>query len=90
MLGLKHVVITSVNRDDLDDMGAKHFNQTVKAIIAQSPETAVELLIPDMRGDTALVEQILQGGLVSFSTIISKLCHGCIAPFALERYLSEV
>lgn len=65
LLGLKHVVITSVNRDDLDDMGAKHFNQTVKAIVAQSPETAVELLIPDMRGDTTLVEEILQSGLVS-------------------------
>jgi len=65
LLGLKHVVITSVNRDDLDDMGAEHFNQTVKAIRAQSPDTAVELLIPDMRGDTTLVEQILKSDLVA-------------------------
>jgi len=63
-LGLKHVVITSVNRDDLEDMGAAHFDQTVKAIIAQSPECQIELLIPDMRGKKALVEKILRSGHV--------------------------
>lgn len=64
-LGLKHVVITSVNRDDLPDMGAKHFDQTVRAIRAQNPECQVELLIPDMRGRRELVEMILQSGFVS-------------------------
>ena len=64
-LGLKHVVITSVNRDDLEDMGAKHFDQTVKAIKAQQPDCQVELLIPDMRGRRELVEMILKSGQVS-------------------------
>ncbi len=63
-LGLKHVVITSVNRDDLEDMGALHFHQTVKAIAHQNPDCRIELLIPDMRGRRELVETILQNKLV--------------------------
>lgn len=63
-LGLKHVVITSVNRDDLADMGAKHFDQTVRAIHRLNPECDVELLIPDMRGRRELVEMILDSGKV--------------------------
>jgi lipoic acid synthetase len=54
-LGLKHVVITSVDRDDLADGGAEHFAQTIKAIRAQSPGTTVEVLTPDfLRKDGAL------------------------------------
>ncbi len=64
-LGLKHVVVTSVDRDDLPDMGAEHFNQTVKAISSQNPSCKIELLIPDMRGNLELVQMILQSGLVS-------------------------
>lgn len=64
-LGLKHVVITSVNRDDLEDMGARHFDQTVRAILYQVPECRVELLIPDMRGRRELVQAILSSGMVS-------------------------
>jgi lipoic acid synthetase len=64
-LGLKHVVITSVNRDDVEDMGAAHFDQTVKAITAQNPDCKIELLIPDMRGKKELVRTILQSGYVS-------------------------
>ncbi|HMO17884.1 MAG TPA: lipoyl synthase [Oligoflexia bacterium] len=63
-LALRHVVITSVNRDDAPDMGALHFHQTVKAIKHLSPDCDVELLIPDMRGRRELVETILQSGLV--------------------------
>jgi lipoic acid synthetase len=54
-LGLKHVVITSVDRDDLADGGAEHFAQTINAIRAQSPGTTVEVLTPDfLRKDGAL------------------------------------
>lgn len=54
-LGLKHVVITSVDRDDLADGGAEHFAQTINAIRAQSPGTTVEVLAPDfLRKDGAL------------------------------------
>ncbi len=46
-LGLKHVVITSVDRDDVDDGGAEHFAQTIRAIRRQSPDTTIEILTPD-------------------------------------------
>ncbi len=61
-LGLKHVVITSVDRDDLPDMGAEHFHKTVQQIKKQSPDCQVELLIPDMRGKRELVSIILKSG----------------------------
>jgi lipoic acid synthetase len=50
-LGLKHVVITSVNRDDLKDGGASHFADVVKAIRDSRPECSIEVLIPDFQGD---------------------------------------
>lgn len=46
-LGLKHVVITSVDRDDLDDGGAEHFAQTIRAVRRKCPETTIEVLTPD-------------------------------------------
>ncbi|RME15010.1 MAG: lipoyl synthase [Alphaproteobacteria bacterium] len=46
-LGLKHVVITSVDRDDVPDGGAEHFAMTIRAIRRQSPETTIEILTPD-------------------------------------------
>ena len=54
-MGLKHVVITSVDRDDLDDGGAEHFAQVIGAIRKASPETTIEILTPDfLRKDGAL------------------------------------
>ena len=54
-LGLRHVVITSVDRDDLDDGGAQHFADTIRAIRAASPDTSIEILTPDfLRKDGAL------------------------------------
>lgn len=50
-LGLRHVVITSVNRDDLDDGGASQFVACVEQVRRRSPGTTVELLIPDLCGD---------------------------------------
>ena len=64
-LGLSHVVITSVNRDDLADMGALHFDRTARAIKKHQPDCGIEFLIPDMRGRKELVETVLQSGLVS-------------------------
>ncbi len=46
-LGLKHVVVTSVDRDDLDDGGADHFAQTIRAIRHRAPQTTIEVLTPD-------------------------------------------
>lgn len=54
-LGLRHVVITSVDRDDLDDGGAEHFARTIRAIRRKCPETTIEILTPDfLRKDGAL------------------------------------
>ena len=54
-LGLRHVVITSVDRDDLEDGGAEHFGRTIRAIRAVAPETSIEVLTPDfLRKDGAL------------------------------------
>jgi lipoyl synthase len=54
-LGLAHIVVTSVDRDDLDDGGARHFADTILAIRAQCPATTIEVLTPDfLRKDGAL------------------------------------
>lgn len=58
-LGLKHVVITSVDRDDLEDMGSAHFAKTVSEIKRLAPECDVELLIPDMQGNREQLATIL-------------------------------
>ena len=49
-LGLKYVVITSVDRDDLRDGGAGHFVDCIRAVRARSPTTQIEVLVPDFRG----------------------------------------
>ena len=58
-LGLKHVVITSVDRDDLDDGGAQHFADTIRAIRAQSPATTIEVLTPDFLRKEGAVEIVV-------------------------------
>ena len=58
-LGLKHVVITSVDRDDLNDGGAQHFAQTISAIRAQSPDTTIEVLTPDFLRKDGAVEIVV-------------------------------
>ena len=50
-LGLSHVVVTSVTRDDLDDGGSDLFAETVEALREQVPDVSVEVLVPDFRGD---------------------------------------
>ena len=62
-LGLKHVVITSVDRDDVEDGGAEHFAQTIRAVRHRSPGTTIEILTPDFRGKMrAAVEAICEAG----------------------------
>ena len=58
-LGLKHVVITSVDRDDLDDGGAQHFADTIRAVRAQSPTTTIEVLTPDFLRKEGAVEIVV-------------------------------
>lgn len=58
-LGLSHVVITSVDRDDLPDYGAGHFVNTLNAIRARQPHCRIEVLIPDFMGDAAALQTLL-------------------------------
>ena len=58
-LGLRHVVVTSVDRDDLPDGGAEHFARTARAIRARVPECTVEMLVPDFKGDMAAVNSVV-------------------------------
>ena len=59
-MGLRHVVITSVNRDDLSDGGASQFVACVAAIRKVMPQTTIELLIPDFCGNWDALQQVLQ------------------------------
>jgi lipoic acid synthetase len=57
-LGLDYIVLTSVDRDDLDDQGSGHFARTVVEVKQRSPELLVEVLIPDFRGDRTCLETL--------------------------------
>jgi lipoyl synthase len=61
-LGLKHIVITSVDRDDLVDGGAAHFAQTIRRIRALTPATTIEVLTPDFMRKEGAVETVLAAG----------------------------
>ncbi len=59
-LGLKHVVITSVDRDDLKDGGAEHFAQTIRAVRHRAPDTTIEILTPDfLKCDPGALEAVV-------------------------------
>jgi lipoic acid synthetase len=58
-LGLKHVVITSVTRDDLPDGGAQHFADCIAAVRRRSPKAAVEVLTPDFEGNLAAIDTVI-------------------------------
>ena len=62
-LGLDHIVVTSVNRDDLPDGGSSHFAKTVFWIKSLSPGIRVELLIPDFDGNLAAVKTVVDSGI---------------------------
>ncbi len=66
-MGLRHVVLTSVNRDDLPDQGANHFAKTIAALKEQIPEVAVEILTPDFQGRYDCVEIVLAAKPVVFN-----------------------
>lgn len=78
VMGLKYVVLTSVNRDDLPDGGAEHYAQTVKAIKASNPNTAVEALTPDFKGIYSSIETIVNSGIEVFAQnmeTVERLTH---------------
>jgi lipoic acid synthetase len=59
-LGLQHVVVTSVDRDDLNDGGAAHFAATARAIKQATPGTRIEVLVPDFKGSHHSVEIVVR------------------------------
>jgi lipoic acid synthetase len=78
LMGLKYVVLTSVDRDDLDDGGAAHFAACVRAIKDRCPATAVEALTPDFQGSLPAVEAVVESGLEVFAQnveTVRRLTH---------------
>jgi lipoic acid synthetase len=78
LMGLRYVVLTSVNRDDLPDGGAAHFAACVREIKRVSPDTAVEALTPDFQGVLAGVETVVDSGLDVFAQnveTVRRLTH---------------
>jgi lipoic acid synthetase len=78
LMGLRYVVLTSVNRDDLQDGGAAHFAACVREIKRVSPGTAVEALTPDFQGVLADVETVVDSGVDVFAQnveTVRRLTH---------------
>jgi lipoyl synthase len=61
-LGLSHIVVTSVDRDDLEDGGAGHFVRTIEAIRVATPETTIEVLTPDFLKKDGAIEAVVEAG----------------------------
>lgn len=59
LMGLKHAVITSVDRDDLIDKGAGHWAKTIREVKKMNPEITMEVLIPDFDGDPELIKRVI-------------------------------
>lgn len=59
LLKLRHVVVTSVDRDDLDDLGASHWVKVIRAIKQENPSATMEVLIPDFQGCRNFIQQVI-------------------------------
>jgi lipoyl synthase len=66
-LGLRFVVVTSVQRDDLPDKGAGHFVRTIAAIRQRLPHTGIEVLTPDFKGQPELIDMVVDSGPIVFN-----------------------
>ncbi|SIT05209.1 lipoyl synthase [Neptunomonas antarctica] len=78
LMGLKYLVLTSVNRDDLDDGGAGHYAEVVRRVKAENPGVAVEALTPDFAGLLDSVETVVDSGIVVFAQnveTVRRLTH---------------
>ena len=83
--GLDYVVLTSVDRDDLEDQGSGHFAETVALLKQHCPALLVEALTPDFRGDTELVAKVASSGLDVFAHNVEtvprlQVCCQLVAP----------
>jgi lipoic acid synthetase len=98
-LGLRHAVITSVDRDDLRDGGAEIFARTIRAIRRRSPDTSVEVLTPDFQGDREAIRTVVEArpDIFNHSTETVPRLYARIRPkavyansLALLRYVKEL
>jgi lipoic acid synthetase len=93
LMGLKYVVLTSVNRDDLADGGAAHYAAAIRAIKRRTPGTAVEALTPDFEGVLEDVQTVLDAQLDVFAQnveTVSRLTHPVRDPRAGYRQTLDV
>jgi lipoic acid synthetase len=93
LMGVKHAVITSVNRDELKDRGAEIWYQTVVQTKQLSPETTIETLIPDVKGNWDALYRIIEGGqeVVSHNMETVERMYRRVRPQAkYERSLEEI
>ena len=78
LMGLKYIVLTCVNRDDISDGGAQHFADTVEAIKKLSPETEVEVLTSDFNGDYESIKTVVNSPIKVFAQnieTVERLTH---------------
>lgn len=93
LMGVKHAVITSVNRDELKDRGAEIWHQTVVEVKRLSPETTIETLIPDTKGNWEALERMISAGqeVVSHNMETVKSLYRKVRPQAkYERSLEQI
>jgi lipoyl synthase len=93
LMGVKHAVITSVNRDELKDRGAEIWYQTVIETKKLSPETTIETLIPDVKGNWEALDRMISGGqeVVSHNMETVERLYRRVRPQAkYERSLEEL
>jgi lipoic acid synthetase len=93
LMGVKHAVITSVNRDELKDRGAEIWYQTVVEVKKQTPATTIETLIPDVKGNWDALIRMISGGqeVVSHNMETVKRLYKMVRPQAkYERSLEEI
>ncbi|MEM6428670.1 MAG: lipoyl synthase [Deinococcota bacterium] len=93
LMGLKYVVLTSVDRDDLPDGGASHFARTVREIKQVNPDTAVEALTPDFQGDKGCIQTVLDSGIEVYAQnveTVKRLTHPVRDPRASYEQTLDV
>lgn len=93
LMGVKHAVITSVNRDELKDRGAEIWYQTVVQVKEQSPETTIETLIPDVKNNWDALHRMIEGGqeVVSHNMeTVERLYRGVRPQAKYARSLEQI
>ncbi|MFN0274649.1 MAG: lipoyl synthase [Chitinophagales bacterium] len=93
LMGVKHAVITSVNRDELEDRGAHVWNKTITEIKKRTPHVTIETLIPDVKGNWDALYQMIDAGqeVVSHNMETVKRLYRLVRPQAkYERSLEQI